>query len=387
MRKLHIIVIFFLLGAFSCEDYEMGKPEASTQADYTYEVSNDYYAPCTVTFTNKSINANAYQWDFGNGQSSSDENPSVSFQEPGIYKITLTVSGPNDDLYYNTLKKTVTLVVKDPTVYSKTLYFTERSSMMAKYIVLDTTLSEPVVQEFGHAVLSKPYGVTVDTIREKVYVSDFSLGNLYRYDLDGDNVETLAEGIDGGPWGMVVIEDKIYWGGEFGIFRADLDGSNQEVHVDMSTGIPEMPEGLVYDPIDEKFYFANDKYNDVYAGGIWSCNFDGSEMTLVVPNVYSQAIDIDVKNRRIYYADKSQKAVYRCDLDGSNTGLMGSFSGDYGVYGIAVDPDGGKLYWGLINTRSEPDGIIMRSNLDGSEREDWVTGVNPYALAIDHVYR
>ena len=114
MRKLHIIVIFLLLGAFSCEDYEMGKPEASTQADYTYEVSNDYYAPCTVTFTNKSINANAYQWDFGNGQSSSDENPSVSFQEPGIYKITLTVSGPNDDLYYNTLKKTVTLVGSEP---------------------------------------------------------------------------------------------------------------------------------------------------------------------------------------------------------------------------------------------------------------------------------
>ncbi len=43
-----------------------------------------------VQFTNTSVNANSYYWDFGDGSSSSDVNPSHNFSTPGNYTVLLT---------------------------------------------------------------------------------------------------------------------------------------------------------------------------------------------------------------------------------------------------------------------------------------------------------
>ncbi len=42
-------------------------------------------------------NITAWYWDFGNGQQSTLENPSVDFQTPGIYQVCLTVQAKSDD--------------------------------------------------------------------------------------------------------------------------------------------------------------------------------------------------------------------------------------------------------------------------------------------------
>jgi len=47
-------------------------------------------APLKVYFTNKSVNATSYHWDFGTGESSQEENPVYEFREPGRYIVTLT---------------------------------------------------------------------------------------------------------------------------------------------------------------------------------------------------------------------------------------------------------------------------------------------------------
>jgi PKD repeat protein len=50
----------------------------------------------TCTFTDKSKDADgniaSWQWDFGDGQSSSDQNPSHSYGKAGLYHVTLTVT-------------------------------------------------------------------------------------------------------------------------------------------------------------------------------------------------------------------------------------------------------------------------------------------------------
>ena len=43
-------------------------------------------------FENNSENAASYLWDFGNGQSSTEENPSAQFEFPGAYNVTLIAS-------------------------------------------------------------------------------------------------------------------------------------------------------------------------------------------------------------------------------------------------------------------------------------------------------
>lgn len=43
----------------------------------------------TIHFTNQSTNAGSFSWNFGDGQTSFDENPVHVFAQPGIYDITL----------------------------------------------------------------------------------------------------------------------------------------------------------------------------------------------------------------------------------------------------------------------------------------------------------
>lgn len=51
--------------------------------------------PLTVSFTNNSVNATTYHWTFGNGQTSDDKNPQVTYTKPGSYKVSLYVSNAN----------------------------------------------------------------------------------------------------------------------------------------------------------------------------------------------------------------------------------------------------------------------------------------------------
>ena len=51
-------------------------------------------APLSVTFQDQSAGATGWAWDFGDGGSSSSENPTHVYTTPGVYDVTLTVSGP-----------------------------------------------------------------------------------------------------------------------------------------------------------------------------------------------------------------------------------------------------------------------------------------------------
>lgn len=53
--------------------------------------------PLDVLFTNYSVGVQNrdYHWDFGDGNSSGDQNPQHTFEDPGNYSVTLTVPGPD----------------------------------------------------------------------------------------------------------------------------------------------------------------------------------------------------------------------------------------------------------------------------------------------------
>lgn len=56
-----------------------------------------------VYFENNSLNATDYEWDFGNGETSSDTHPWNAYNEPGNYTIQLIALSdgcPNDTVYY-----------------------------------------------------------------------------------------------------------------------------------------------------------------------------------------------------------------------------------------------------------------------------------------------
>jgi len=53
-------------------------------------------APFTVTFSDESFsNPTSWQWDFGDGNSSTEQNPSHTYNQMNLYDVTLTVSNEN----------------------------------------------------------------------------------------------------------------------------------------------------------------------------------------------------------------------------------------------------------------------------------------------------
>ncbi|TDK51130.1 PKD domain-containing protein, partial [Algoriphagus formosus] len=64
------------------------------------EVSADFTAsttfgcgPLTTTFTDTSVGAVSWEWDFGDGSGSTDQNPSHTYQKPGKYTVSLKITG------------------------------------------------------------------------------------------------------------------------------------------------------------------------------------------------------------------------------------------------------------------------------------------------------
>lgn len=62
-------------------------------AGFTIDEPVSCVTPHTVTFTNTSINATTYSWDFGDGTTSTLTSPSHTYTSSGLYDVSLIVSG------------------------------------------------------------------------------------------------------------------------------------------------------------------------------------------------------------------------------------------------------------------------------------------------------
>jgi len=70
---------------------------AAPTADFTYSGAN-IPAPSTVAFSNVSTNATSYVWDFGDGQTSTQKDPTHIFLAAGTFNVKLTATGDGDSI-------------------------------------------------------------------------------------------------------------------------------------------------------------------------------------------------------------------------------------------------------------------------------------------------
>lgn len=126
--------------------------------------------PLTVTFTDASINATSWLWDFGDGNTSTDQNPTNIYNTTGSYTVNLTVSneyGNDSELKTNYI--TVTNVTTPTTEED---YFGRDGSDLASSVV-------PIV------------GVTVVTLFSAVAVGALSR----RFELEPSQLVVMALGL------------------------------------------------------------------------------------------------------------------------------------------------------------------------------------------------
>jgi len=394
MKRVLFISIVALAALFTesgCKEKELGTPLASTVANFEYTVTNEGYAPCVVTFTNLSLNATGYLWDFGNGQTSVEMNPSVAYDSAGLFNVKLTAA-PVNNVYYNQTVKSMVVNVKDPNAgLTQVLYFTSRGEPgNGHYVILND--AAPLITDFVPLDMSRPYGITVDTAHQKVYIADYSNQIIYRFNAEGKIPEKILDAsvpgqeIVGDAQGMFILGDKLYWGRTGGIYRCNLDGTNPEEFINTGGNPPEYPIDMQYDPATGKIYLVNDKTD--YSGGFWSVNFDGTGLTEIIPDVDGTALEMDFNQGKAYlvlYGSEGtvapENGIFMCNLDGSALTKIGDY-GTKATWGITIDYKRSKLFWGYKISNSDPDGKIIRANMDGSNPEDWITNVSPHAMTV-----
>lgn len=104
---LSALAVLFIINGCKKED-DMDPSGGDLVASFQYEVSMDNFLE--VTFSNFSQNANAYSWDFGDGNSSTEKDPVHVYDAAGTYTVTLTVTGENND----TKSRSETIALNDP---------------------------------------------------------------------------------------------------------------------------------------------------------------------------------------------------------------------------------------------------------------------------------
>ena len=82
------LLMTLLLTITSCSDED--NPVAPVPEPIAYfSFSGSTVTPAQITFINQSQNADRYYWDFGDGRTSIQTNPMITFQTAGTYTITL----------------------------------------------------------------------------------------------------------------------------------------------------------------------------------------------------------------------------------------------------------------------------------------------------------
>lgn len=114
-------------------------------AYFTYDVFD-----LTGTFTNTSQNATSYLWNFGDGNTSTEEHPTHTYRYEGNYKVVLTATG-EDGVETQTRKE---IFVEKPLVYPRNILPSgDMEDVSAWNITTSDTLPLPTIEFTDEGVL------------------------------------------------------------------------------------------------------------------------------------------------------------------------------------------------------------------------------------------
>src|SRR5258708_3567481 len=157
------------------------------------------------------------------------------------------------------------------------------------------------------------------------------------------------------------------------VFSANPDGSDLKIIVSEGRRIP---DGIIVDVEAGHLYWTNMGNPSANDGSIERANLDGSNVTHIVPpggTFTPKQLQLDEKNRKLYWCDREGMRVMRANLDGSSIEtLVDTSEGDSRpgkeirkwCVGIALDVEGGKVYWTQKGPDNAGEGRIFRANLE-----------------------
>jgi len=157
------------------------------------------------------------------------------------------------------------------------------------------------------------------------------------------------------------------------VLSAKPDGS--DVKTIVSEG-RKLPDGIVVDAAAGHLYWTNMGNLKLNDGSIERSDLEGKNLTTIIPpggTFTPKQLQLDNKNGKLYWSDREGMRVMRCNLDGSNIEtLVDTSQGDSRpgkdatkwCVGIALDLEGGKVYWTQKGPDNAGEGRIFRANLE-----------------------
>jgi|ERR1700733_204955 DNA-binding beta-propeller fold protein YncE len=156
------------------------------------------------------------------------------------------------------------------------------------------------------------------------------------------------------------------------VLSAKPNGSDLQIVI---PGGQQRPDGIAADPDRGHLYWTNMGNPVANDGSIVRCDLDGGNVTIIVPpgsTFTPKQLQIELKSRKLYWSDREGMRVMRCNLDGSNvetlveTGKTVEDRRDSKRWcvGMAVDPDGGKIYWTQKGGDNAGEGRIFRAGIE-----------------------
>lgn len=127
----------------------------SVEANANVDISTELDSLCNgflISFSNASNNANAYFWDFGDGQTSTDSTPTVLLVGPNTYNVMLVAMDTNCNLF-DTVYITVEVESFINPVSTLEVDYFDCDSLFEVFFTIDTTEADYLEWVFGDGVI------------------------------------------------------------------------------------------------------------------------------------------------------------------------------------------------------------------------------------------
>lgn len=213
-------------------------------------------------------------------------------------------------------------------------------------------------------------GMAMPIEAQSIYWAETNSSRLRIADLDGSNPRDLIENqIPGDAIAIDAVGQHLYWFNRQSLVRSSLAGMDIEELAAIYLNSPyDYAADIAIDVPGQKIYWLTlgelvGCPGEEACFGIFSANLDGSDVEFLVPMPALNSaggIAVDSVRGKIYWTNEAMNRIQRCNLDGSNTETYKSGLGA-GVKRVAIDPMDGSVYW----SEAVP-GLIRRANFDGS---------------------
>ncbi|MER3374481.1 MAG: PKD domain-containing protein [Allomuricauda sp.] len=171
LKTLSLLLILFYT---SCSKESNEAPESI--ACFNIEVTNIEVGEI-LEISNCSVEAISYEFDFGNGTTSTNANPSISYDLPGEYTIKLKITTPDGKIKSTSAKVNVNPIdnnyIHPPVISGDFIYPTDFGIIDDKFYYIErySNIISSELRNFNYVELDDSFNITKKNLHERYYNS------------------------------------------------------------------------------------------------------------------------------------------------------------------------------------------------------------------------